>query len=182
MAGGDGGLGNLADELADMWEDEEGGHDHGDGEVAELGDGGHSNGEVRINGHHAAVHGGARDGNVAASSPPMLRSPLQASRHRSNPQRKPSRFDGSQYGGEQELDASGGITSGLEAEIAALESIARRGTEQSTSETDQGVQRFTESLRDLGSQAAIEAGATRCVSYLLTLPPTLNHHQPQTPS
>lgn len=170
MAGGDGGLGNLADELADMWEDEEGGHDAVDGEVAELGDGMHGSGDVRINGHHAGAHGGARDGSVAASSPPMLRSPLQASRHRSNHQRKPSQYDGSEYDGEQQLAASGGITAGLEAEIAALESIARRGAEQTASDADQGVHRFTESLRDLGSQAAIEAGATRCVFYLLAFP------------
>ncbi|KAJ9664278.1 hypothetical protein H2201_005270 [Coniosporium apollinis] len=160
VAGGDGGLGNLADELADMWEDDEGegerGYDAVDGEAVELG-----NGNVRVNGHRPGSHGGARDGSIVASSPPTLRSPQQPSRHRSNHQRKPSQLDGSEDGGERELNASGGISAGLEAEIAALESIARRGAEQTTGDTDQGVHRFTESLRDLGSQAAIEAGATR---------------------
>jgi hypothetical protein len=45
--------------------------------------------------------------------------------------------------------------------MAGIESLARRGIEENGSSTDQIINRFIESLKDLGAQSGIENGAAR---------------------
>lgn len=153
------GLGSLADELADAWdEDEE--LQEGTSELP-LGESEHvhSNGIVNgfTNGYNTVD--GTRDSgiDVLSSSPPAKTATLSPTKHR----RKPSRYDGSEYGEESDLEPADGIPPGLEMRMAAVEALARRGMEENGSEMDGIVSRVTEALKDLGSQAAIEGGASR---------------------
>ena len=172
--GGDGGLGNLADELGDVWDDDEEG---AEGEYMDEMDLPHED----MNGIGVAIDhdgstgmegsplvNGVRDSGVAMqSSSPHSKTTLspQAAirpngrRH----QRQRSLYDGSDYGDDSDLEANEGISAGLEKQMAAVESLVRRGLEQNGSASDQVVQRVVERLRDLGSQSTIEMGATRYV-------------------
>lgn len=176
--GADNGLGNLADELggSDWDEDEEA----MDGDYIENGylpreededspiglavdhDGstGHS--------VHGAVNGVARDSGVAMqSSSPSVESkttlsPQAAARHGGKRhQRARSLYDGSDYGDDSDLEANEGISAGLEKQLAAIESLVRRGLEDNGSASDHLVKGFIDQLRDLGSQASTENNATR---------------------
>jgi hypothetical protein len=64
------------------------------------------------------------------------------------------------------------VTANLEARLAAIESLAERGTgDRQNTMRDAGesdrcqdvISRTTESLKDLGAQSGIESGVTRCV-------------------
>ena len=72
--------------------------------------------------------------------------------------RKNTQYDGSDYGDDSDL---GVLSPSLEARLAAVEGLVRRGTEANGSDADEIVQRVADSLKDLGSQAGIENGATR---------------------
>lgn len=172
--GGDGGLGNLADELGEVWdEDDEG----AEGEYMDEMD----LPQDDINGIGVAVD---HDGSFGAGSSPMvngvrdsgvaMQSSSPASKDTLSPhptgkqpgrrhQRQRSLYDGSDYGGDSDLEENEGISAGLEKQMAAIESLVRRGLEENGSASDQVVQRTAERLRDLGSQTSIESGATRYV-------------------
>lgn len=75
--------------------------------------------------------------------------------------RHESQYDGSDYGNDSDLEETGGFTPGLEARMAGIDSLARRGTEANGSSADLVVQRTVALLRDLGGQSGIENGATR---------------------
>lgn len=188
--GGGGGLGNLADELADAWdeEEEEGGDEHYGEEVSELvheevnetGMALEHDGSAAMDGvnDHRGLESAIRDSGVVLESSPaagekMTLSPTRAGggKHR----RKQSRYDGSDYGDDSDLEASDGISAGLEARMAAVESLARRGMEENGSPADQVVQRVTDQLRDLGSQAGVESGATRLTTAHTALTSHLTH-------
>lgn len=83
--------------------------------------------------------------------------------------RKGSAYDGSEYGSESDLD-NGGMPPRLIEKMDEVESLARRGTEKTGGPLDGTFQRVTEGLRDLGSQAGVEGGATRY--FLPNHPPT----------
>ena len=179
--GGGGGLGNLADELAgfsdeeDDYDDgyEEGPYDDQDGD--EQGSEGGAPG-INLEDTTGEDHGrsgpgkedGVRDSGVdVESSPPgpgraqnakgTLGLPTPNGRgHR----RMGSEYDGSEYGSETDLE-SPGMPYRLVEKIDEVESLARRGAENNGSAADGAVKRVTDSLRDLGSQAGIEGGATR---------------------
>jgi hypothetical protein len=74
-----------------------------------------------------------------------------------------SEYDGSQYGSESDLE-SPGMPNSLVAKMDAVESLARRGTENNGGSADGVFHRVTDSLRDLGSQAGVEQSTTRYVS------------------
>ena len=153
------GLGNLADELAEAWDEE------GEEEPSGI--------DSHLNNTPNAIQN-------APSTPPHLEiddsvsnrtgsSPLpQQSEHSLSPRkpsfrtkhrRKNSQYDGSDYGSDPE--ETEGISPSLEARMAAIEHLARRGTEANGSEADTVIQRVAESLKDLGSQAGLENGASR---------------------
>ncbi|KAJ4286720.1 hypothetical protein N0V90_012972 [Kalmusia sp. IMI 367209] len=167
--GGDGGLGNLADELGDVWDDDEEGAEGEYEDDMELPHEDTNNIGVAVDhdgsdGAGSVVNvNGVRDSGVAmqSSSPAASRlSPQSAVKIRKH-QRQQSLYDGSDYGDDSDLEANEGISPSLEARMAAIESLARRGMEENGSATDGVVKRVTEQLRDLGSQIGIENGATR---------------------
>jgi hypothetical protein len=169
--GGDSnGLGNLADELGEIWDDDEEAADEEFGDefgaqqdyFANIGTAVEHDGSLGLD--NAVNVNGVRDSGVAMQSSPSTNhglSPEAASKARKH-NRQRSIYDGSDYGSDTDFD-NDGITPALESRMAAIESLARRGTEENGSAADQVIKRVTEQLRDLGSQIAIENGATRYV-------------------
>ncbi|KUJ21171.1 uncharacterized protein LY89DRAFT_639093 [Mollisia scopiformis] len=148
------GLGNLADELADAWgeEDEE--------EDEDL--------EPDMNFQEVKGEGQQRDSGVDVTSSPIQAPPKSANLTPPTPmgrghRRQPSEYDGSDYGGDSDLE-SPGMPPGLVARMDMVESLARRGTENNGSERDGVVKRVIDGLKDLGGQSGVEGGATRLVT------------------
>ncbi|MCJ1297954.1 hypothetical protein MMC08_000743 [Hypocenomyce scalaris] len=161
------GLGSLADELAEAWDEEE--------DMEEVVQ------ESRAGGDDAMCNGGSQQQTGPQSdyphdigfgmpsnstlqlvatgslSPPKL--PARP-KHR----RKDSQYDGSDYGENSELEDAAGISSSLEARMATIEGLARRGTETNGSDADGVIKRVADILKDLGSQSGIENGATRLIT------------------
>jgi hypothetical protein len=148
------GLGNLADELADAWGDEE------EGDEDEYGEPDLNFQDVREEGEG----GQTRDSGVDVSSSPVegplklpgLSPPTNGKGHR----RQRSEYDGSDYGGDSDLESSG-MPPGLVSRMDLVESLARRGTENSGTDRDSVIKRVVDGLKDLGSQSGVEGGATR---------------------
>lgn len=167
-----GGLGNLADELGDWGsEDEEMGSefgeelDHTQEVPASIGTALEHDGSTGA--ENIINLNGVRDSGVALQSSPSTQSratlsPNAAIRTKKH-NRQRSLYDGSDYGDDSDLENEG-VSPALEARMAAVESLARRGMEENGSASDEVVKRVTEHLRDLGSQIAIENGATRYVA------------------
>jgi len=159
---GVGGLGNLADELADAWEEEEDGYGYASGQEASRAGSqqmGHSDGEEM---YMQSVH------SVRSRSPSLSpeRDSLHPSRnkHRANHlrqhRRQESQYDGSDYGPDSDLEETD-ISPALESQMAEIESLVRRGIENNGSENDRVIQRTVDSLKDLGGQSGIENSAMR---------------------
>lgn len=154
------GLGNLADELADAWGDEE-----GSGEEDEYGEPEMNFQEVKEEGDG----GQTRDSGVDVTSSPVegslkpsgLFPPGGGRGHR----RQASEYDGSDYGGDSDLE-SPGMPPGLVSRMDMVESLARRGMENNGTDRDGVVKRVIEGLKDLGGQSGVEGGATRYISPL----------------
>jgi hypothetical protein len=143
------GLGNLADELADVWDDDE----------AEAEDG-----ELDMSFQEMPTEVEAtRDSGVDIAEPPeqtpkpISLVPLLNGRHH---RRKGSEYDGSDYGDDSDLDTAG-MPPGLLAKIDLVENLARRGSEKNGTDRDDVVKRVVDGLKDLGSQSGVEGGATR---------------------
>lgn len=153
-----GGLGNLADELADAWEQEDEGYDYASGQ------------EMGAAGSQQMEQSDEEDGYMQparalrAQSPPALDSPDRRNRLRATQlrqhRRQESHYDGSDYGNDSDLDEAD-ISPSLEMQMADVESLARRGIENNGSESDHVIERTVEALRDLGSQSGIENSAMR---------------------
>lgn len=149
------GMGNLADELADAFSES------GDEEIDEYQHGVFSltdsqvaiestrDSGVDINGETIGESICAADGGLGIPAPPKR-----------TYQRKGSEYDVSEYGSESDLDSTG-MTPTLVAKIDAIETLARRGTENYGGPADDVFKRVTEGLRDLGSQSMIEGSASR---------------------
>jgi hypothetical protein len=168
--GEDGGLGNLADELGDVWDEDDDMADGEFGDELEMTEDSEPIGmavdhDGSTGADHAINLNVLRDSGVtmpsSSSSEASKLSPERAAIVR-NHRRQRSLYDGSDYGDDSDLEADG-ISPALEARMAAIESLARRGTEANGSATDGVVKRVVEQLRDLGSQIGIENGATRYV-------------------
>ncbi|KAJ5084850.1 hypothetical protein NUU61_009429 [Penicillium alfredii] len=175
---GGGGLGNLADELADAWEQEEDGYgyasgqengragsqqlEQSDGEDAYL----QSVREMRTQSPFADL---SPERGAAHSSRNKLRSAHL--RHR----RQESHYDGSDYGNDSDLDEAADIPPALESQMAEIESLARRGMENNGSDSDHVIQRAVEALRDLGGQSGIENSAMRLITAHSSITSHLTH-------
>lgn len=172
--GGDGnGLGNLADELGEVWDDDEEAMEGEFGEeldappeddVSNIGTAVEHDGSYGMD--SVASPNGVRDSGVAMqNSSPARLSPGSAANTRKHTRQR-SMYDGSDYGDDSDLDNEG-ISPALEMRMAAIESLARRGIEENGSASDEVVKRVTEQLRDLGSQNAIENGTGKYVYFSL---------------
>ena len=172
-----GGLGNLADELGEWGSEEEEMASEFEEEleqphenVTSIGTAVEHDGSTGV--QNMVNLNGVRDSGVAMQSSPSTQSratlsPSAAIRTKKH-NRQRSLYDGSDYGEDSDLENEG-ISPALEARMAAVESLARRGMEENGSASDEVVKRVTEQLRDLGSQIAIENGATRYSTPLLII-------------
>lgn len=172
------GLGNLADELADALsdgEDEE--YYEGSGAPGisiEPGDDEDSS---------ALKQDVVRDSGVDVASPTErnhkhLSLTLPPTTNGRGHRRKGSQYDGSEYGSDSDLD-SPGMPSSLVAKIDAVESLARRGTENNGGPTDGVFKRVTDSLRDLSSQSNVESNTSRLITAHSALTTHLTHQTRQ---
>lgn len=148
--GASNGVGNLADELADAWDDDE-------------------EEEVDMNFQDGGKVEETRDSGVDVPLSPVkqqenLVPPSLSNGHR----RKGSEYDGSDYGDDSDLEVPGILPPGLVARMDQVESLARRGMDNYGSEGDGVVKRVIDGLKDLGAQSNVEGGATR---YGLHVPP-----------
>ena len=164
--GGQSGLGNLADELADAFSDEEDEYEENGNSTIRF--------AVQEDEHHGAGDI-VRDSGVDIASPSRNSSrPKSMSLGLPSPRRRAHRragseYDGSEYGSESDLE-SPGMPLSLVSKINAVEALARRGTESTGGHSDGVFERVTAGLKDLGSQSGVESSATRLVSQ-----PALNH-------
>jgi hypothetical protein len=169
------GLGNLADELADALSD--------DGDYDEASQAPDITLETDEAEAPQSVEG-QRDSGVDVASPTngishKRNDSLSAPAMNGRGHRRPgSEYDGSEYGSESDLD-SPGIPPSLVSRIDAIESLARRGAENTGGPTDGVFKRVTDSLRDLGSQSGVEGGATRLITAHSALTTYLNHQTRQ---
>lgn len=142
------GLGNLADELADAWDEDE-----GEAEDDEL----------DMNFQEVPKEGETTgDSGVDVSQPPAINIPKTVSLTppRNGHRRTRSEYDGSDYGEDSDME-SPDIPPGLVARMDMVESLARRGTESNGTDRDDVVKRVVDGLKDLGGQSGVEGGATR---------------------
>ncbi|KAL8702383.1 MAG: hypothetical protein Q9201_004449 [Fulgogasparrea decipioides] len=164
------GLGNLADELAEAWDGGDGQGQEGCNAVTPYEINGLPNGcgdqhgrpmlEMQHDFSNKIPKISQHEANDSRSlSPPERSTPL---RHQRIPS-KVSDYDGSEFGDNSDLDGAEGISASLEHRLAAIKSLARRGTESNGSGGDKIVTRVAETLRDLSSQAGVETGASRSV-------------------
>lgn len=180
--GGGNGLGNLADELADALSDGEDEYYEGNGAPGiSVDTGGESEQEEQR-------EDGIRDSGVDVASPGGHKSSSSSSKHMSltlppatngrGHRRRASEYDGSEYGSESDLE-SPGMPASLVLKMDAVESLARRGTENNGGSTDGVFKRVTDGLRDLSSQSTVESNATRLITAHTALTTHLNHQTRQ---
>lgn len=166
------GLGNLADELAEAWDEEGEADTNAD---ADEGSSGTRSDEPELisNGHTGTseelqhAHGKEITVDTAFLSSPSPSKPstiLTSAQKPStwiNHRRQNSHYDGSEYGDDSDLEDATGISPSLEARMATVESLAGLGAESNGSDADMILQRVADSLKDLGSQSGLEQSATR---------------------
>ncbi|PQE15999.1 WD domain-containing protein [Rutstroemia sp. NJR-2017a WRK4] len=177
--GANNGLGNLADELADAWSDDEEG------------------GEIDMNFQQSTSAAPSeteetpniqaiQDSGVDVSSPTKALRQRESMSHALNltpppmggrgHARMPSEYDGSDYGGDSDLESPApGISAALQARMDMVEGLARRGTENNGGQADGVVKRVIEGLRDLGGQSGVEGNATRLITAHTALSTHLLH-------
>lgn len=146
------GLYNLADELAGMGEECEG---DGAGQLSAY-----SNGEESLQQGHWR--------NVAISMGSHTRSSLRLSPSDKRHSRETSKYDGSDVGEDSDLDEASWISPSLAAGIAAVETLALRGTVRIGSNADKIAERVADSLKDLTPQSNLEQYATRYAFFSLS--------------
>ncbi|PYH50058.1 uncharacterized protein BP01DRAFT_420139 [Aspergillus saccharolyticus JOP 1030-1] len=173
VAGG-GGLGNLADELADAWEEEEGGYGYASGQDTGVPDTQYaqqSEDDAAYNHHTRSPSSGYSPERNSTLQPPRPKTRNGAQRqHR----RYESQYDGSDYGNDSDFEESD-MPPSLETQMAEIESLARRGIENNGSENDYVIPRTVEALRDLGAQSGIENNAMRLITAHSSITSHLTH-------
>ncbi|KAF7587541.1 hypothetical protein BBP40_007076 [Aspergillus hancockii] len=173
MSGG--GLGNLADELADAWEQEEGGYGYASGQEIENvpADSQHLDHSNSEDGYHMGTRtpSSGYSSERASLHPPKPKTRNGGHRHR----RHESQYDGSDYGNDSDLEEAAEISPSLELQMAEIESLARRGIENNGSENDYVIARVVEALRDLGGQSGIENNAMRLITAHSSITSHLTH-------
>ena len=174
------GVGNLADELADAW-----GEDELDQSAAYYDNNGIPNTgiEVEETGGYTDMHDFGFGGSL--QSPPQVdryqedrlqpRGNRRKSTKNRNHQRTQSTYDGSEYGNDSDLESDDGVSHTLAARMADIEALARFGKGDAGLDTDNIITRTVVSLRDLGSQSGIENGASRLMTTHASLVSHLAH-------
>lgn len=153
------GLGNLADELADAFSDS--------GDEAEINEENYSppydeavcenNSSIQNSNSH--LEKSQSDSSIQLSKPTSSNLDIPTSQQR-NHQRKISDYDGSDYGSSSDLDCTG-LAPSVISKMDAIESLVRRGADNSGLPEDDIFIRVTGELRDLASQSSVESSASR---------------------
>ncbi|KAK3940707.1 hypothetical protein QBC46DRAFT_287612 [Diplogelasinospora grovesii] len=189
MGGMGNGLGNLADELGDAFDDDDGGFYYGDeiegiDGMAPPEDDDEDEDEMDVS---VMKESTTRDSGVDVSNQSPTKAglalPHRASLSLPSPngkghRRMQSEYDGSEYGSESDLESSG-MPPRLVEMLDRVASLARRGAENNGSATDGVFKRVTDGLQDLGSQAGVEGGATRLITAHSALTTHLSHQTRQ---
>ncbi|KAI9877401.1 MAG: hypothetical protein M1830_004022 [Pleopsidium flavum] len=178
MENGGDGLGSLADELAEAW-DEDGEGEEGVSGLQTDGPEGNCKEDPELPGEYEPQTIQDREFGVA-SSPALgqITNGLSSSARftqRSKNRRKPFLYDGSEHGDTTDLEEDSGASPALEARIAIIEELARQGMEENEGQTDGVIGRVIDGLKDLGGQSGVENGATR----LITAHTALSSHMTQ---
>ncbi|KAI1938724.1 hypothetical protein LOZ12_004045 [Ophidiomyces ophidiicola] len=186
--GGDGdagGIGSLADELAEAWDDDAYGYGYSEGDASGVQDG-----EVMISidgasplrtddqAYIESIHdmgigmGGISQGN-SDSEHEQLKPPRQKPKGQSRHRRHESLYDGSDYGNDSDFEDPGELSPGLEARMASIEDLVRwtTGGDDKIGVVDQ----FIGLLRELVGQASIENSASRLITAHTSLASHLTH-------
>ncbi|KAI9663397.1 MAG: hypothetical protein M1829_006089 [Trizodia sp. TS-e1964] len=146
------GLGSLADELADAWDEEE-----EEGESGSVFEGTSQLQEGADNNRDSGIDVSSSPA-IPPSKLPILVPPTGRPRRKSV-----SEYDGSDYGDDSDLELSESAP-GLEARLSLVESLARYGTGDKGSDGEEVIQRVANELKSLSGQAGVENGATRLVT------------------
>ncbi|KAL2759225.1 hypothetical protein ACRALDRAFT_1015407, partial [Sodiomyces alcalophilus JCM 7366] len=174
------GMGNLADELADAFSD------YGDEDGSfedQLAAGIDHEDAVRGNvcrGPEGTERGSSICGvvgtgqGVSAEMPALGIATLSAMCH---PPRK-NEYDWGEYCSESDSE-SPGFMPGLTTTMDAMEGLVRQGTEHKEVSSDGVLERLTESLRELKSQASVEGSAARLITAHSALTTHLEHQTRQ---
>ncbi|KAL8798329.1 MAG: hypothetical protein Q9182_006754 [Xanthomendoza sp. 2 TL-2023] len=114
------------------------------------------------------VHDGADDNrSLSPPKPSLIPKHQRAPSHTSD-------FDEFDCGESSDPENVDGMSASLEYRMAAIESLARHGSESNGSGADSVIMRVAGSLRNLGSQAGVETGASRLCSSAAELVSTLS--------
>lgn len=81
-----------------------------------------------------------------------------------------SKYDGLDFGDDSDLDEASRISPSLAAGMAAVETLALRGTVMNGSDADKIAKRVADSLKDLTPQSNLEQYATRYAFFSITTP------------
>lgn len=154
-----GGLGNLADELADAWEEEESGYGYASGQEAAPSD------SQPLEPIRTRTPSPSYSSGRGSLQPPRPKARTGNNRHR----RYESQYDGSDYGNDSDFEEVADMSPALESQIAEIESLARRGLENNGSENDHIIDRAVTALQDLGAQSGIENNAMRYALFFFFL-------------
>ncbi|KAI9790468.1 MAG: hypothetical protein M1816_005132 [Peltula sp. TS41687] len=185
-AGGNGvgfGLGSLADELADAWDEEGEGEGEGEGdETVEDEDEDDENDERSWRENQRQQNDGCHDSssyarngemNLSDTSPRKELTKKDSTTTGSKLERKTSKRQRLKLGEEDrdEDDDLNEISSALEARLAEISTLAQRGlmTINDRAEDDDIFDRILTHLQDLGSQADIESSTTKLINAHITL-------------
>ncbi|KAL4808678.1 hypothetical protein BDV18DRAFT_132894 [Aspergillus unguis] len=164
-----GGLGNLADELADAWEEEEGGYGYASGQEQESTPMDQDSQPLEQMRTRSPSPGYLSERDSLQPPRPKMRN--GSHRHR----RHESTYDGSDYGNESDFEEVADMSPALENQMAEIESLARRGLENNGSENDHVIERAVSALQDLGSQSGIENNAMRLITAHSSITSYLTH-------
>lgn len=152
------GLGNLADELAEAFdEDEESAH----GETLEPK-------PVQFEdktdqGLNGDDHGATKPLFPSLGSAAALDAPTSPAKQcgRTNHRRVQAEYDGSDYGNDSDYEGTDGILPNLEARMVAVDGLAQRGSHVNGDNMENLIQHFADSLKELPSQSRVENGVAR---------------------
>ncbi|EEP81812.1 predicted protein [Uncinocarpus reesii 1704] len=179
-----GGLGSLADELANAWDDDGYGYGYGEDDASGLQDG-----EVMVsldgvdssapgNGTYIeSIHdmgigmGSGMSHGASDSEHDQLMPPKQRLRGQLRHRRHESLYDGSDYGNDSDLEDAGDIPPGLEARMSGIDDLVR----WSKGDGNEVIDQFISLLRELGGQSGIENSTTRLITAHNSLVSHLSH-------
>jgi hypothetical protein len=175
----EGGLGNLADELGQAWDEDE----HGEAILDHLQEGGLSPqspsemNDLHDFGYGVTLHSPLPKDDMALQQ--TLSNTLEAPTRNSGHKRTDSAYDGSDYGPDSE-DETEGFPPLLRKRVREIEKLARDGqyADDTLSEGGGVVKRTLVALRDLGPpQSNIEYGVTRMVTAYTSMATHRTHKQ-----